>query len=129
MTGHCFTFASSSFSGLFFAALPFCFNSCLTSKFADYDFPCVGSDSDSLLTLSLARQMTMEDEEEVERERRRRVKSSTSPADPEAPRDTPTSDSPFGTDSTSETSQGLSRLLPHLNETEFIDVDYLEVDL
>ncbi|XP_034445298.1 ladinin-1 [Hippoglossus hippoglossus] len=57
---------------------------------------------------SLARQMTMEDQEEVERERRRRVKSSSSPADPEAPRDTPTSGSPFGTDSTSETSQGLS---------------------
>ncbi|XP_060930821.1 ladinin-1 isoform X1 [Limanda limanda] len=57
---------------------------------------------------SLARQMTMEDDEEVERERRRRVKSTSSPADPEAPRDAPTSDSPFGTDSTSETSQGLS---------------------
>lgn len=55
--------------------------------------------------LSLARQWTMEDEEEVEREKRRRVKSSGSTADPDAPRDAPTSDSPFGTDS-----QGLSRL-------------------
>ncbi|XP_062247256.1 ladinin-1-like isoform X1 [Platichthys flesus] len=69
---------------------------------------------------SLARQMTMEDEEEVERERRRRVKSSTSAADPEAPQDAPTSDSPFGTDSTNETSQGLS-------SGEQIQLDFVEM--
>ncbi|KAM4610423.1 ladinin-1 [Polymixia lowei] len=66
---------------------------------------------------SLARQWTMEDEEEVERERRRRVRSSSSAADPEdelspgprhKPRDTPTSDSTQGTDSTSDRSHGLS---------------------
>ncbi|XP_018523679.1 ladinin-1 isoform X1 [Lates calcarifer] len=68
---------------------------------------------------SLARQWTMEDEEEVERERRRRVKSSTS-ADPDEPRDTPTSDSAFGTDSTTETSQGPSSI-------EQIQLDFVEM--
>ncbi|XP_051282199.1 ladinin-1 isoform X2 [Dicentrarchus labrax] len=74
---------------------------------------------------SLARQWTMEDEEEVEREKRRRVKSSSGTADPDAdlsqsPRDTPTSDSTFGTDSTSETSQGLS-------SAEQLQLDFVEM--
>ncbi|XP_035500681.2 ladinin-1 [Scophthalmus maximus] len=64
---------------------------------------------------SLARQWTMEDEEEVEREKRRRVKSSGSTADPDAPRDAPTSDSPFGTDS-----QGLSSV-------EQMQLDFVEM--
>lgn len=55
----------------------------------------------------------MEDEEEVEREKRRKVRGSSSAGDPEddlgeTPRDMPTRDSTSGTDSTSETSQGLS---------------------
>ncbi|XP_042348329.1 ladinin-1 [Plectropomus leopardus] len=74
---------------------------------------------------SLARQWTMEDEEEVERERRRRVKSSSSTADPDADfsqtaGDTPTSDSTFGTDSTSEMSQGLSSV-------EQMQLDFVEM--
>ncbi|KAL7399223.1 hypothetical protein ABVT39_021794 [Epinephelus coioides] len=72
---------------------------------------------------SLARQWTMEDEEEVERERRRRVKSSTADPDDDfshTTRDTPTSDSAFGTDSTSETSQGLSSL-------EQMQLDFVEM--
>ncbi|XP_040906114.1 ladinin-1 isoform X2 [Toxotes jaculatrix] len=69
---------------------------------------------------SLARQWTMEDEEEVEREKRRRVKSSSSTTDPDAPRETPTSDSTFGTDSTSETSHGLSSV-------EQIQLDFVEM--
>ncbi|XP_022597147.1 ladinin-1 isoform X3 [Seriola dumerili] len=69
---------------------------------------------------SLARQWTMEDEEEVEREKRRREKGSSSTADPDAPRDATTSDSAFGTDSTSETSQGLSSV-------EQIQLDFVEM--
>ncbi|XP_040007934.1 ladinin-1 isoform X2 [Xiphias gladius] len=69
---------------------------------------------------SLARQWTMEDEEEVEREKRRRGKSSSSAADSDAPKDTPTSGSSFGTDSTSETSQGLSSV-------EQIQLDFVEM--
>ncbi|XP_078111204.1 ladinin-1 isoform X1 [Sander vitreus] len=74
---------------------------------------------------SLARQWTMEDEEEVERERRRRVKSSSSIADPDAnisqtTGGMPTSDSAFGTDSTSEMSQGLSSV-------EQIQLDFVEM--
>ncbi|XP_059190013.1 ladinin-1 [Centropristis striata] len=74
---------------------------------------------------SLARQWTMEDEEEVERERRRRVKSSTSTADPDADfsqttGDTPTHDSAFRTDSTSETSQELSSV-------EQMQLDFVEM--
>lgn len=62
----------------------------------------------------------MEDEEEVEREKRRRGKSSSSMADPDADfsqtvRHTPTSDDAFGTDSTSEMSQGPSRLFPRFS--------------
>ncbi|XP_038578418.1 ladinin-1 isoform X3 [Micropterus salmoides] len=76
-------------------------------------------------SLSLARQWTMEDEEEVEREKRRRVKSSSSTADSDGdfsqtPRDTPTSDSTFGTDSTSEMSQGLSSV-------EQVQLDFVEM--
>lgn len=67
----------------------------------------------------------MEDEEEVEREKRRRVKSSSSTADSDGdfsqtPRDTPTSDSTFGTDSTSEMSQGLSSV-------EQVQLDFVEM--
>ncbi|XP_032376634.1 ladinin-1 [Etheostoma spectabile] len=74
---------------------------------------------------SLARQWTMEDEEEVERERRRRVKSSSSTAEPDAnfsqtTGSTPTSDSAFGTDSTSETFQGLSSV-------EQMQLDFVEM--
>lgn len=74
--------------------------------------------------LSLARQWTREDEEEVEREKRRRVKTSSISADPDGdfsqtPTDMPSSDSAFGTDSTSETSQGLSRLFPRFSKAEF----------
>lgn len=74
--------------------------------------------------LSLARQWTMEDEEEVEREKRRRVKSSSSAADADVdfsttPGGTPSSDSTHGTDSTSEMSQGLSRLFSQFSKTEF----------
>ncbi|XP_070696458.1 ladinin-1 [Pempheris klunzingeri] len=74
---------------------------------------------------SLARQWTREDEEEVERERRRRVKSSSTTADPDddfsqTARDTPTHDSPFGTDSTSEMSQGLS-------SAEQMQLDFVEM--
>ncbi|XP_008284364.1 ladinin-1 [Stegastes partitus] len=73
---------------------------------------------------SLARQWTMEDEEEVEREKRRRVKSSTS-ADPDSDlsptqRSAPTSDSTTVTDSSSETSQGLSSV-------EQMQVDFVEM--
>lgn len=78
---------------------------------------CVHYDS----VLSLARQWTMEDEEEVERERRRRVKSSSSIADPDdnfsqTTGGMPTSDSALGTDSTSEMSQGLSRLFSQFSK-------------
>ncbi|XP_056240227.1 ladinin-1 isoform X2 [Seriola aureovittata] len=69
---------------------------------------------------SLARQWTMEDEEEVEREKRRREKGSSSTADPDAPREATTSDSAFGTDSTSEKSQGLS-------SAEQIQLDFVEM--
>ncbi|CAK6951522.1 ladinin-1 [Scomber scombrus] len=75
---------------------------------------------------SLARQWTMEDDEEVEREKRRRVKSVADPDDPDAdnpdaaPGGTPTSDSTCGTDSTSETSQGLSSV-------EQIQLDFVEM--
>ncbi|XP_056278774.1 ladinin-1 isoform X2 [Pseudoliparis swirei] len=74
---------------------------------------------------SLARQWTMEDEEEVEREKRRRVKSSGSTAEPTADcsqttGDTPTSDSPFGTDSTSGMSQSPSSV-------EQIQLDFVEI--
>ncbi|KAF7652285.1 hypothetical protein LDENG_00098830 [Lucifuga dentata] len=73
---------------------------------------------------SLTRQWTMEDEEEVERERRRRFKSSSSAVDPDddlsqAPRDTSTSGSTRGTDSTSETSQGLK-------SAEQLQLDFVE---
>ncbi|XP_044065692.1 ladinin-1 [Siniperca chuatsi] len=74
---------------------------------------------------SLARQWTREDEEEVEREKRRRVKSTNSTTDfdadfSQAPTDTPTSDSPFGTDSTSEMSEGLSSV-------EQMQLDFVEM--
>lgn len=87
---------------------------CFTSTFHLCDF-----------VLSLARQWTREDEEEVEREKRRKEKTSCSTADPDAdfsqtPRDTPTSDSVFGTDSTSEVSQGLSRLLSQFNKQNLL---------
>ncbi|XP_076597934.1 ladinin-1 [Chaetodon auriga] len=73
----------------------------------------------------LARQWTREDEEEVEREKRRRVKSASSAADPDddfSPThgDTPTGDSTSGTDSTRETSQGLSSV-------EQIQLDFVEM--
>lgn len=71
--------------------------------------------------ISLARQWTMEDEEEVEREKRRRVKSLSSSADPDADLNQASGDTPTtGTDSTSETSQGLSRLFSWFSKTEFI---------
>ncbi|KAK9515294.1 hypothetical protein VZT92_025950 [Zoarces viviparus] len=73
---------------------------------------------------SLARQWTMEDEEEVEREKRRRVKSSSSPAEgddfSQTTGDTPTSDSTFGTDSTSAMSQGLSSV-------EQVQLDFVDM--
>ncbi|XP_068454583.1 ladinin-1 [Clinocottus analis] len=74
---------------------------------------------------SLARQWTVEDEEEVEREKRRRVKSSSSTAEPDADfsqttGDTPTTDSPFGTDSTSGMSQGPSSV-------EQMQLDFVEM--
>ncbi|KAM9350392.1 ladinin-1 [Symphorus nematophorus] len=74
---------------------------------------------------SLALQWTMEDEEEVEREKRRKVRGSSSTADPDAdlnqtPRDVPTSDSAFGTESTSEMSQGL-------RSAEQLQLDFVEM--
>nr|XP_046252071.1 ladinin-1 isoform X3 [Scatophagus argus]XP_046252072.1 ladinin-1 isoform X3 [Scatophagus argus] len=74
---------------------------------------------------SLARQWTMEDEEEVEREKRRKERSSSSTADADVdfsqtPRDTTTSDSAFGTGSTSETSPGL-------NSVEQMQLDFVEM--
>lgn len=73
---------------------------------------------------SLARQWTMEDEEEVERERRRRVKSSSTPGQDgdssPTPRATSTSGATSGTESSSETSQGLS-------SAEQIQLDFVEM--
>ncbi|MED6278066.1 hypothetical protein CHARACLAT_019826 [Characodon lateralis] len=73
---------------------------------------------------SLARQWTMEDEEEVEREKRRRVKSSST-ADQDgdsspAPRTPSTSGGSTGTESSSETSQGLSSV-------EQMQLDFVEM--
>ncbi|XP_013873412.1 ladinin-1 [Austrofundulus limnaeus] len=73
---------------------------------------------------SLARQWTMEDEEEVERERRRRGRSSST-ADPDddsfsAPRKSSGSDAASGTESSSETSQGLS-------STDQMQLDFVEM--
>ncbi|XP_029291405.1 ladinin-1 [Cottoperca gobio] len=77
---------------------------------------------------SLARQWTMEDEEEVERERRRKVKGSSTSTEPDVDfsqttGDTPTSDSTFGTETTSEMSQGLSSA----EQTQLDFVDMLRV--
>jgi len=91
---------------------------------------CVRYDS----VLSLARQWTMEDEEEVEREKRRRVKSSGSTAEPTADcsqttGDTPTSDSPFGTDSTSGMSQIPSRLFSRFRKEFYSFINLSTLDL
>ncbi|KAI3357700.1 hypothetical protein L3Q82_016105, partial [Scortum barcoo] len=82
-------------------------------------------DSTFCPVLSLARQWTREDEEEAERERRRRVKSSSISTDHDGDlsptaRNPPTSDCAFGTDSTSETSQGLSSV-------EQMQLDFVEM--
>nr|XP_020472105.1 ladinin-1 [Monopterus albus] len=72
---------------------------------------------------SLTRQWTVEDEEEVEREKRRRVKSSVGDPDDDLSqtrRETPANDSPFGTDSTSDMSQGLSSV-------EELQLDFVEM--
>ncbi|XP_041860434.1 ladinin-1 [Melanotaenia boesemani] len=73
---------------------------------------------------SLARQWTVEDEEEVEREKRRRVKSSST-ADPDsdsspAPISSSTSDGPSGTETSNETSKGLSSV-------EQMQLDFVEM--
>nr|XP_040050411.1 ladinin-1 isoform X1 [Gasterosteus aculeatus aculeatus] len=75
------------------------------------------------LVLSLARQWTVEDEEEVERERRRKVKSTSCDGDGDfspTTGDVSPRDSAFGTDSTSETSQGLSSM-------DQIQLDFVEM--
>ncbi|TNN82315.1 Troponin T, cardiac muscle [Liparis tanakae] len=95
--------------------------SALSSSLIIIHISCVRYDS----VLSLARQWTMEDEEEVEREKRRRVKSSSSTAEPNADcsqttGDTPTSDSPFGTESPSGMSQSPS-------SEEQIQLDFVEI--
>ncbi|XP_061592040.1 ladinin-1 [Cololabis saira] len=69
---------------------------------------------------SLARQWTMEDEEEIEREKRRREKSGSTEGDADSsstPRSPSSGDDNSGTNSSSETSQGLNSV-----EQDFVEM-------